>query len=209
MEPGVIDTSVRVDAGALNKLVSFASELLAAREQFRAVHDRVAGAQPVADERPPAPTALVLFATPDEGRMAIPLASVDRIEEFDAGAVFDKGLQRVVRYRGRILPLVEVSGVLPERRGRLRRSDAPGEASPRRVQVIVHTHAGCSVGLIVDRLLDIVEEPLELAQPSSRTGARSSVVVRDRVTEIVDLEAMRRSVSTASGEAPAPGSSGG
>lgn len=207
MEPGVIDTSVRVDAGALNKLVSFASELLAAREQFRAVHDRAPGAQPAEGARPAAPTALVLFATPDEGRMAIPLASVDRIEEFDAKAVFEKGRQRVVRYRGGLLPLVEVSAVLPERRGRPRRADACGDAQPRRVQVIVHTQGGTSIGLVVDRLVDVVEEPLELVQPSSRDGARSAAVVRDRVTEIVDLEAMRRS-AWAPDETPGPRSRG-
>jgi two-component system chemotaxis sensor kinase CheA len=197
METEAVDTSVRVDAGVLNKLMSLAGELLLARDQFRTVSDRTLAAPP-----PPASTAdplgahatLVLFRTPDQGRMAIPLSQVDRIEEFPAAAIFREGGQLAIRYRGTLLPLVEVSSLLPERRARPRRGDGDVTRSER-VQVIVHTASGRSVGLMVDRLLDIFEDRIVLEQPPSRAGAAASVLVRDRVTELVDLDAIFRSVA--------------
>lgn len=43
MEPRSLDTSVRVDAGILNERVDLAGELLAAREQLRAVRAQPGG----------------------------------------------------------------------------------------------------------------------------------------------------------------------
>ena len=197
MELEGADTSVRVDSGVLNKLMSLAGELLVARDQFRAVCERTL--MP-AEVPPPATvgarTTLVLFGTPDQGRMAIPLAQVDRIEEFDTSAVYFEGRQCVVRYRGKLLPLIEVSSVLPERRARRRRGDEIS-VHKGRMQVVIHSAGGRSIGLVVDRLLDVFEERLVLEQPGSRSGARASVVVRDRVTELVDVEAMFASVEPA------------
>jgi len=99
----------------------------------------------------------------------------------------------VVRYRGKLLPLVEVSSVLPERRARRRRGDEIS-VHKGRMQVVIYSSQGRSVGLVVDRLLDVFEERLVLEQPGSRSGARASVVVRDRVTELVDVEAMLQSI---------------
>lgn len=193
MQSSSLDTSVRVDAGVLNKLVHLAGELLAAREQLRAVRAQPGLAAPdvaAAPEAPPrAPTSLVLFATPDEGRMAVPLASVERIEEFDSAAVIDEGSRRAVRHGGALLPLVRVSALLPERRARPRRSPLAGEAKPR-MQVIVVSAQGRRAGLVIDRLLDVVDERIELEQPGSRAGAAASALVRDRVTELVDLDAL-------------------
>jgi two-component system chemotaxis sensor kinase CheA len=194
MELEGADTSVRVDSGVLNKLMSLAGELLVARDQFRAVCERTLVP---AEVPPPAAVGtratLVLFGTPDQGRMAIPLAQVDRIEEFDSSAVYFEGRQCVVRYRGKLLPLVEVSSVLPERRARRRRGDEIS-VHKGRMQVVIYSSQGRSVGLVVDRLLDVFEERLVLEQPGSRSGARASVVVRDRVTELVDVEAMLQSI---------------
>lgn len=204
MEPETIDTSVRVDAGVLNKLMSLAGELLLARDQFRAVCERTlvgAEAMSVPAEAAVAPTTLVLFSTPDCGWMAIPLSQVDGIAEFDADRVFREGRQRVVRHLGRLLPLVEVSSVLPERRARLRRAGAE-HRSGGRLRVIVHRAGRRRVGLVVDQLLDVFEERLVLEQPGSRPGARASVVVRERVTELVDVDAMIRSVDAAFFGAP-------
>lgn len=185
------DTSVRVDVGALHKLMGLAGEFLKAREEFRAARERNAPVR--AKSSGEAVSALLaLFATPDEGRMAVPLSQVERIEEFDPAALYEEGGQPVVRYRGALLPLLRVSGILPERRSRPRRgarNAAP--AAGRRVQVVVaRTSDGRPVGLRVDRLLDVFEDRLELPQPGSRPGAKASVLVRGRVTELADVDAM-------------------
>ena len=189
------DSSVRVDVGALHKLMGLAGELVRAREQFQAAREP-------APSKAPAPcqavsAVLALFATPDEGRMAILLSQVERIEEFDAAALYEEKGQPVVRYRGSLLPLLQVSGILPERRKHPRRaSGRTASRAGRRVQVVVaRTSDGRPLGLVVDRLVDVFEDRLELAQPGSRAGAKSSVVLRGRVTELADVDAMASHVA--------------
>ena len=132
--------------------------------------------------------------------MAIPLALVDRLEEFPRSALERVGPFEVVQYRGEILPLVHVSRVLRgQRRGR------QGSKAPRRgtnrgqqngagdpVQVVVYGGKGRKVGLVVDRILDIAEATLSSRSPSQRPGVLFTAVVQGRVTEFLDLEGIKR-----------------
>jgi two-component system chemotaxis sensor kinase CheA len=129
---------------------------------------------------------LLVFRTPDDGRMAIPLEAVDRLEEFPWASIEHTGPTQVVQYRGTIMPLVHVSSAMPERRA-LPRTDVGSEDGIRpTVQVVVHEHEGRPVGLVVDAILDIVEEsgPVE---PASRAGVVGTMVIADRVTELLSL----------------------
>jgi two-component system chemotaxis sensor kinase CheA len=92
----------------------------------------------------------------------------------------------VVQYRGEIMPLVHISQVLPERRMSMRYEEAQPSDS---LQVVVHRMGERRVGLVVDRIQDIVDERLELA-PASRSCVLGSVVVHGRVTEVIDLPAV-------------------
>ncbi|MDY7101962.1 MAG: chemotaxis protein CheA, partial [Actinomycetota bacterium] len=145
--------------------------------------DKVATAAEQAGER----QALLLFATPDDGRMAIPLAAVDRLEEFSLDNTEAVGSQDVIQYRGQIMPLVHVSSVLPERRMDMRSYEEMEER--RTMHVVVHRVGERRVGLVVDRIHDIVEDNLVLA-PASRAFTLGTVVVNDRVTEVIDLPAV-------------------
>src|SRR5262249_12302304 len=109
---------------------------------------------------------VLLFATEDGGRMAIPLALVARLEEFPRSTLERAGPLDVVQYRGEILPLISVARLLRQRRrpARNRRAAAPGraagaaEAAGDTVQVVVYAGEGRRVGLVVRSILDIVEE---------------------------------------------------
>lgn len=183
------DTSIRVDAAALNKLVALAGQLVQARDQFRAVCERaLAVPEPPVPALPQGRRTLVLFATPDDGRMAMPLADVAGLLEVDRGEVSERDGLRFVPWAGAALPLVPVRELVPERRARPRRERVP--VTGRRLQVIVHRSPHGCVGLEVDRLLDVFEDELRMAQPGSRSGAHSAVLLRGRVTELVDLEAL-------------------
>jgi two-component system chemotaxis sensor kinase CheA len=131
-------------------------------------------------------TSLLVFADPSGGRMAIPLELVDRLEEFPRSAAERSGLDDVVRYGDRILPLAPLEELLLERR---REPRYPGEEMPEGLQVLVHRDGGALLGVVVGRILDIVEQPLEL-QLASRQGVRGTMVVDGRVTEILDLPAL-------------------
>jgi two-component system chemotaxis sensor kinase CheA len=56
--------------------------------------------------------------------------------------------------------------------------------------VVVYSEQGQSVGLVVDRILDIVEVPLALEREATRQGVRGSAVIQDRVTDLVDVRSL-------------------
>ena len=176
----------------------------------RALPEKAAGtAEPVGDRQ-----TVLLFATPDGGRMAIPLAQVARLEEFPRSAVEKAGVQDVVQYRGEILPLLHVAGVLrryaagngngrPRRRrraaGPLRDRTAAGET----VQVVVCAGQGRRAGLVVGHILDIVETVLASRSRATRPGVLFTAVVQERVTEFLDVEGIIRSADPTFFEAAA------
>ena len=134
--------------------------------------------------------ALLLLQGPDNGRMAIPLALVARLEEFEPGAVEKAGGQTVVQYRDQILPLITLSGALPERRTKPRHPEVSDGAvgNGEKIHVVVYTNHDKTVGLMVDRILDIVEANLGTERRTGRRGTLGSLVIQGRVTELLDVE---------------------
>jgi two-component system chemotaxis sensor kinase CheA len=159
-----------------------------------------------ADEAPaPAPAAphrrLLLVRGSDDGRMALPLDTVARLEEFPRSAIERTGARDVVQYRDQILPLIEVSALLPERR---RKSRAAAEEPPSpTVPVIVLSRDNQMVGLVVQGFVDIVEESLAGARPASRPGVQGCAIIRERVTELLDMDELLKAA-----DVPVPGAGG-
>jgi two-component system chemotaxis sensor kinase CheA len=143
---------------------------------------------------------MLLFATREGGRMAIPLSLVDRLEEFPRSALEKVGPFDVVQYRNEILPLVHVSRALRQRRkptygkpaSRRRTPSAPKHHESDTVQVVVFAGKDQRVGLVVDRILDIAEETLISRSRAQRPGILFTAVVQGRVTEFLDLEGIMR-----------------
>ena len=132
---------------------------------------------------------LLLLRGPDDGRMAMPLSLVARLEEFARTAVETAGGRHVVQYRGQILPLIHLSSALTERRQQPRHPSSPeAGAEDEKIQVVVYTDHGRSVGLVVDRILDIAHERVKTQEHTGRKGSLGSVVVQNRVTELLDLK---------------------
>src|SRR5262249_13524503 len=138
---------------------------------------------------------VLLFATREGGRMAIPLSQVARLEEFPYTALEQVGPLQVVQYRDEILPLINVSRVLRHRyqqgnnNQKLPRRKAPRSAngnSRDTVQVVVYAAQGQRVGLVVDQILDIVEEEIVSRSPARRPGVLFTAVIQGRVTEFLD-----------------------
>ncbi len=163
----------------------------------RALTEKAAAAAEAAADR----QTVLLFATEDGGRMAIPLVMVARLEEFPRSALERVGPQDVVQYRDEILPLLHVSRVLRQRR---RRRHPPRADNGRRhaerasseedtVQVVVYAGEGQRVGLVVGRIIDIVEEAVAARSRSNRPGVLFTAVVQGKVTEFLDVEGIIRS----------------
>jgi two-component system chemotaxis sensor kinase CheA len=132
----------------------------------------------------------LLFAGLGDSRMAIPLHTLARLEEFPVAQVEMSGHEWVTQYRGKILPLVRLAVVMEERRGRLRALQAPPPADSGPLQVLVMHHDGRSFGLVVERILDIVEARADVQSKATRAAVLYSVVIGERVTELLDIPAI-------------------
>ena len=135
----------------------------------------------------------LLFAGPGASRMAIPLSTLTRLEEFPVAQVEMSGSQWVTQYRGKILPLIRLNVVLEERRNRQRALGTPPAPGSPPIQVLVLNHEGRSFGLVVERILDIVEDRADVKSAATRASVLYSVVIGDRVTELLDVPAILRS----------------
>lgn len=130
--------------------------------------------------------ALLLAENGVEGRVAIPLSMVARLEEFPRSVVERAGDQEVMQYRGQIIPLVRLSQVIPAT------SDAEVQANAGSIQVVVYAEGNRTVGLIVDRIIDIVEQRARLESLAPRAGIVGSFVTQRHVTDLLDMPAIVR-----------------
>jgi two-component system chemotaxis sensor kinase CheA len=123
---------------------------------------------------------LLVFGVGENRRLALPLEAVARLEEFRADQVEQSGSRRVVQYRGKILPLVRVEDHV-----------AGGKVAkdwPNVLPVVVYTRNEQSVGLLVERIEDIVHEHVTLERRAHEPGILGSVVLQKRVTDMLDVE---------------------
>jgi two-component system chemotaxis sensor kinase CheA len=138
----------------------------------------------------------LLFAGPGDSRMAIPLSTLARLEEFPVAQVEMSGSQWVTQYRGKIMPLVRLNVVLEERRNRLRALQVPPTVDSPPLQVLVLNHEGRSFGLVVEQILDIIEDRADVRSAATRPLVLYSVVIGERVTELLDIPAILRTAES-------------
>jgi len=131
---------------------------------------------------------LVCVEGADDERMAVEIDLVNRLEHIPRSAIERVGGQMVIQYGEEILQLVDVQHALPERRKKSR--GQPSRVDGSTIPVVVCSVEGRRVGLIVHRIVDIVEEELKARRPNSRDGVRACAVISERITEILDLEAI-------------------
>lgn len=139
---------------------------------------------------------LLVVRSPGNGRLAIPLAPVSRLEEIELDQVEGAGDVDVVQYRGQILPLIRLGDILSERRTFDRSTPfEEGGATTSLLQVIVFGDGPRRVGLIVDEILDIIQDVFEVKGRSTRTGVSSTLVIQGRVTELFDVQSFLQRVA--------------
>lgn len=145
----------------------------------RAIVDKSPQHQAAQDAR----EALLLFRVGSSTRMAIPLSMVARLEEIAPEKLERAAGRDVVQYRGAILPLLMLGRELL-REPRAESSDP--------LLVIVYSENGRSVGLVVEQILDVVEEVITVRSQASREGVLGSVVVQNKVTDLLDVHGVIR-----------------
>ncbi|MFC3126637.1 chemotaxis protein CheW [Pseudoroseomonas globiformis] len=119
-------------------------------------------------------TALLLFSAGDDTPKAVPLGLVARLEDLPVESIEHSGGKFLVQYRGKLMPLVPMSGHWsPPERGR-------------RQAVLVFNDRDRAMGLMVDAILDVVEEVLNIEGTSEQPGFLGSSVICGKVTDVID-----------------------
>ena len=126
------------------------------------------------DGRMDSALSLLVFRAGSQQPKAVPLSLITRLEEIDAGEIEPCNGRELVQYRGRLMPLVHVDGDEPRKSEGLQ-------------PVLVFTNDDQVMGLLVDEIIDIIEEPLNIELTTERPGAIGSAVVGERATEIIDI----------------------
>ena len=141
------------------------------------------------------PQQLLVFQGPDCRRMAIHLSRVCRLEEFPRHLLERVGKQNVVQYRNQIMPVMYLSAVFGSDsesadlapNGLGERSPAADDKLP---LVVVSIGSEHQVGLVVDRILDIVEQAIDIKGAATQAGISYCAVIQGQVTEILDVDAV-------------------
>jgi len=139
---------------------------------------------------PPGTIRMLLLQGTDDERMALDLSRVSRLESVDRSRIERVGDTTVIQYRGEILSLIDLQQALPERRSSRRSDDAPQSSNEASVVICVIDGRPC--GVLVHRILDIVDADLSDATAGSREGVKSCAVIEGRVSEVIDLATVIR-----------------
>jgi chemotaxis protein histidine kinase CheA len=132
-------------------------------------------------------SAYLLLRNGDDGRVAIPLSLVARLEEIPCSSVEHSGGREVVQYRNQIIPLVRLSEALSYDHRSLAELRDP-------MQVVVYSQRGQGVGLVVDGILDIVEDTIQVRHGRGRGSLIGSAVIQQRVTDVIDVPELIRNI---------------
>ena len=136
---------------------------------------------------------LLLVRLASGGHAAIPMAMIERLEEFPAKVLEKIGTQQAIQYRAMAMPLLGLDALLEERRSRARVRRTASKIPTESISVVVCGEARSQIGLMVDRILDVVNEPATARGASTRDGVLGTQIIQERVTEILDLGNILRS----------------
>ncbi len=146
------------------------------------VSDAVTQPQPTESTTVLADASLLLCSIDHETYIAIPLDQIRRLEEIGFRDLERSASGDVVQCRGEILPIVHLGRAL----GRNTASSRPANES-RPLPVIVSMTSGKEIGLVVDRILDVVSCPTANRTSLSTPGLLGQAIINNRVTDIVDI----------------------
>ncbi|HEY4918708.1 MAG TPA: chemotaxis protein CheW, partial [Xanthobacteraceae bacterium] len=135
-----------------------------------AVTDEAAQVRASSDEM----VSLLIFHAGAAQPKAVPLSLVTRLEEIDVKNIEISNGRPLIQYRGQLMPLIRVHpDVALKTEG----------TQP----LLVFSDGGRSMGLAVDRIVDIVEDRLNVEVPSDTPGVLGSAVIKGQATEIIDV----------------------
>jgi two-component system chemotaxis sensor kinase CheA len=124
------------------------------------------------DEEEPVP--LLVFRAGEDVPKAVPLSLVTRLEEIDIRRIEQSGGRLLLQYRGHLMPLVLAHETMSLQ-------------DEGRQAMVVFSDGERWMGLLVDEILDIVEEPLVIELVADHPELIGSAIVNGRATDILNV----------------------
>ncbi len=137
-------------------------------------------------------TRVLLFEAAPQGPVcAIPLSRVDRIENLRMETTETAGDRSVVQYRGSLMPLVQITNdwMMPKE-----------GTNP----TLVFGSAGGPFGVVVHRILDIVESDLKVNVNTRHPSYLGTAILAEKATEIVDIDYLAQGAWPEASSSPSP-----
>lgn len=121
----------------------------------------------------------VLFRAGDGVEKILPVSLVSRIVQITAADLFRGEAGTVMRFEGRLIPVIEA---------------VPGTIGRRDVMsTIVVSVSGATFGLVVDEVVDILSAAVEVDFASNRPGSHGFTRIDDRIVDMLDPVALSSS----------------
>ena len=111
---------------------------------------------------------------------ALPLSLISRLETFAAERLEMSGTRVMVQYRNDLMPIISLDETLDL--GALATTADPNAVYP----VLVFDNGGKPVGLMVEKILDVVNTDLAIQLGTDRQGVLGTVIIAGRATDIID-----------------------
>jgi two-component system, chemotaxis family, sensor kinase CheA len=126
---------------------------------------------------------LLILSGVDGGRLALPLSEVKRLEKVRRDKLEIVGRRKAIQYRGDILPVSYIEEVF---------SNEPTENQQRTsendvLNMVVFLSQERRVGIVFEKIIDIVEETIEVRKPACREGIKEAAVIGGLITEVIDV----------------------
>ncbi|MFG0266701.1 MAG: chemotaxis protein CheW, partial [Rhodopirellula sp. JB055] len=141
---------------------------------------------------------LLVLGVGPKRQVAMQMSQVARLEQVAKNLIEEADNKSVIQYRGKILPLIDLASILGISRNQFggMNSSLSGEEGAEHdnldesCQVVVHSEEGRSFGVVVDRIIDIVDAHIDLVESHSGSGVLGSAIVQDRILDLLDLPAV-------------------
>ena len=121
----------------------------------------------------------------DARRFALPTSMISRLEKVNRSAIEHADGREVIQYRGAIMPLMRLSEVF----GAAQHDDLALEE----FQIVVYADQEFRCGLVVNRIVDIVETELHFkTSRDPEDNLLGTTVIQQRVTDVLNLRRLAR-----------------
>lgn len=120
----------------------------------------------------------------------IMLEDITRLERMSAAAIEKKGRKLFCKYRDSIIQLIDMGEALSSSSILSRRSKQEHETQ-KMVDVVINDIDGETVGIIIEKVIDVIDAKLSVKQKSHRRGIAYDAAIGDRIVELLDITTLK------------------